>query len=258
MQLSSAVDLALGRRKAQIKAIVRRRYVLRTLSVACRSRLGILAALHGTDKLAHGYIPRYEMLFRKNRNRKFSMLEIGIGGYEGYTTGGESLRMWKAYFPNAQIHGLDILDKSHVKEKRITVWQGSQTDAGLLQSIHKAAGGFDVVIDDGSHRNDHVIRSFEILFPLLNPGGMYVIEDVQTSYWPQYGGKLAIHDEGPHTTMGYFKRRADRLNHQEFRGGDFVPEPLDTEIDGVFFWHNLIALSKAAKREGPQREFVQS
>jgi hypothetical protein len=48
--------------------------------------------------------------------------------------------------------------------------------------------GFDIIIDDGSHVNEHVITTFEYLLPILNNEGLYVIEDTQTAYWPEYGG----------------------------------------------------------------------
>lgn len=232
-----------SRKKHFAKSVLRSRPVSSTLSFMRSSDLAFLAKLHGTDKLAHGYIPRYHTLLRHLRRRRFNLLEIGIGGYEGYTVGGESLRMWKAYFPYAQIHGLDIADRSAVKESRITPWLGSQVDAELLRRIDSHAGGFEVIIDDGSHRSEHIIRSFQILFPLLKQGGVYFVEDVQTSYWPEYGGKAAAHDSSDQTTMGFFKNLADRLNVEEYKF-DYPPSPFDGFVDSVSFWHNLIAVKK--------------
>ncbi len=234
------------RHKERIKPILRQKTVLDVLSLLAGGNLAMLARLHGTDKLAHGYIPHYRLLLSGLRKRRFNLLEIGIGGYAGHTVGGESLRMWKAYFSHARIHGLDILEKPGVAQKRISVWQGSQVDPEILHRIHKSAGGFDVVIDDGSHRNEHVIETFQLLFPLLNSGGIYFVEDVQTSYWPQYGGQAIAHDSSDHTSMGFFKNLADRLNHEEFQFPD-SGSPFDDELDSVFFWHNLIAIRKAGR-----------
>ena len=58
----------------------------------------------------------------------------------------------------------------------------------FLTSVVDEIGPLDIIIDDGSHLNEHVIRTFEILFPLLNEGGIYAVEDLQTSYWPDHGG----------------------------------------------------------------------
>ncbi len=224
--------------------MVRHKLVSRGLSSFCRSDLPTLARLFNTDKLSHGYIPRYQSLLSGLCSKRFNLLEIGIGGYESHTTGGESLRMWKAYFPHAQIHGLDIVEKSGVAENRIHVWQGSQVDPEILMRIHATAGGFDVMIDDGSHRSEHIIETFKILFPLLHPGGHYFVEDTQTSYWPTYGGKAVEHDPTDQTAMGYFKNLVDGLNHEEYRIPGYKPTYFDDQIDSIFFWHNLIAVRK--------------
>ncbi|MFK7058789.1 CmcI family methyltransferase [Flavobacterium oreochromis] len=83
---------------------------------------------------------------------------------------------------------IDIYDKFKLQENRIKIYKGSQVDENLLKGICKEVGEFDLIIDDGSHINDHVIKTFEYLFPRLKKGGYYVIEDTQTSYWKEYGG----------------------------------------------------------------------
>ena len=110
--------------------------------------------------------------------------------------------MWKAYFPKAQIIGLDIEDKSFVNEDRILAYQGSQTDAALLKQIVRTHGKFKIIIDDGSHRPEHIRATFAILFPLLAKGGMYAIEDTQTSYWPRFGGSIDLRRQDHHHGAG--------------------------------------------------------
>ena len=116
-----------------------------------------------------------------------NILEIGIGGYDDPRSGGGSLRMWRTYFPNSRFP-IDIVDKSPHDERRITTFMGSQTDEEFLADVIGRIGKVDIIIDDGSHRNDHVLQSFRFLFPLLDNGGIYVVEDTQTSYWTEYGG----------------------------------------------------------------------
>ena len=99
----------------------------------------------------------------------------------------------------AQIVGLDIVDKSFVEAPRIKVYTGDQTDGALLARIVDENGPSHVVVDDGSHRPEHVRETFRTLFPLLETGGYYAIEDTQTSYWPRVGRQLDRHD--PTTTM---------------------------------------------------------
>ncbi|MBA4170768.1 MAG: hypothetical protein H0X68_10240 [Chloroflexi bacterium] len=88
--------------------------------------LGQLAAEFGSDKWGvHYYTPHYERHLAHLRKERFSLLEIGIGGYARQREGGASLRMWKVFFPRAQILGLDIEDKSFVDRNRIRTYHGS-------------------------------------------------------------------------------------------------------------------------------------
>jgi len=223
-----------------------RRNALRVIAPFCRSNLKLLATLADTDKWNyHWYVQHYETHFHSIRNHKLNLLEIGIGGYDNPTLGGESLRMWKAYFPSAQIYGLDIEDKSSHAERRIKVFQGSQVDEELIKTISSSAGGFDIVVDDGSHRNEHVIRTFQILFPLLRVPGIYVIEDTQTSYWPSYGGG----DRSERTAMGFLKSLVDGLNYREFSADSYQPSYFDRHIVSVHFYHNLVFVYKGLNND---------
>src|SRR5690606_32935288 len=76
----------------------------------------------------------------------------------------------------------------------------------ILDICHRH-GPFDLVIDDGSHKNAHMLKSLEMIFPHLKPGGLYVVEDIHTSYWDSYGGKL----RGGGTFMEVTKERLDKL-----------------------------------------------
>lgn len=213
------------------------------------SSLEQLANIHGSDKkFGHNYIPLYERFFRPLRKQVKSILEIGIGGYDDPKSGGESLRIWKYYFMHAQVFGLDIYEKSFPKEARIHTFQGSQTDAEILSTIHGKAGDFDIIIDDGSHRSPHVIESFGLLFPMLKEGGLYVVEDTQTSYWPQYEG-AGIESNESSTTSNFFKQLTDGLNHAEFLIPDYKPTITDLQITGIYFAHNIIVVEKGANNQ---------
>lgn len=209
-------------------------------------------ALHfGTDKAGkHHYTQHYERHLGHLKNDSFTLLEIGIGGYRKQGRGGSSLRMWKHFFPKAQIVGLDIEDKSFVEAARITTYQGSQTDAELLRRIERESGGVKVLIDDGSHRPEHIRETFGIFFPLLADDGIYVIEDTQTSYWPRWGGSTDLHS--PDTTMALVKDLLDGLNHEEFEG-DHVPSYSDQHVVAVHAYHNLVFIEKGLNNEGSTR-----
>jgi cephalosporin hydroxylase len=212
--------------------------------------LPALATYFGTDKWgSHWYAQHYQTHFAPLRRRALRILEIGVGGYQDPSAGGESLRMWKAYFPNARIIGLDFYDKRVHDEDRIRTVQGSQIDAVLLQRLSQEEGPFDIVIDDGSHVGMHVLRSFEVLFPLLKDGGFYVIEDTQSAYWPELGGS----EPGAHeaqTSMGLVRRIADAINYREWpRAPGWQPDALGSRIVALHCYHNMAFILKGRNDE---------
>lgn len=132
------------------------------------SDLNKIGLMYGTDKSDNShtynnltYLDIYEKYFSPIRFEKLKIVEIGVRG-------GNSLRVWKSYFPNAQIYGIDINPecKKH-QEDRIKIYIGSQNDTRFLQSIIDKVGLFDVVVDDGSHINELTIKSFNFLFPYV-------------------------------------------------------------------------------------------
>jgi hypothetical protein len=212
--------------------------------------LTTLAQRHGTDKWgSHWYTPHYERYFAPYRDQEVNLLEIGVGGYEDVAAGGDSLRMWRDYFPNGRIYGIDVHDKSAQQGDRIRIWEGDQSDHAFLRDVAAAIGRLDIVIDDGSHMNADVIKSFTVLFPLLDQGGLYVVEDVQTSYWPQYGGTSADFDQ-TETSMGFFKRLTDALNYEELIRPGYQPSYYDLNIISIHFYHNIIFIQKGINKEG--------
>ena len=137
----------------------------------------------------HHYIPIYERYFAQFRARKFRFLEIGVSK-------GGSLNLWRRYFgPEAIIFGIDI-DPACRAFNGISgqVRIGSQDDPRFLDSVIEEMGGVDVVLDDGSHQIPHVIQSLRHIFPKLNLGGIYMIEDLHTAYWNEFGGGYQTKD----------------------------------------------------------------
>jgi demethylmacrocin O-methyltransferase len=210
----------------------------------CGAGLDLLAALYGTDKFGdHEYTPVYEALMRPARRRPVRLLEVGVGGYAG-ALGGESLRMWASYFRRGRITAIDLYDKTALTAGRVQVYQCSQVDAPKLAALAKEHGPFDFVIDDGSHLNAHQIQTFRILWPHVKDRGVYIVEDVQTSYWPSYGGGPLGSPAYERSCMRWFKELADSVNLPEFlepaRAG------LEASLGSIAFHHNLIVLRKDA------------
>jgi demethylmacrocin O-methyltransferase len=216
--------------------------------------LNVLALVFRTDKnsghsyIQHYYTQHYSKHFKKFRLKKIKLFEIGVGGYEDPEYGGHSLRMWKKYFPFGKIFSLDIYDKSKLQENRIKIYRGSQVDKELLDKICAENGEFDIIIDDGSHINEHIIATFNYLFPKLKTGGIYVIEDIQTSYWDDYGGDNKDFNN-PGTAMNLCKSLTDCLNFREFNIPQYQPTIYDLNIVEIHFYHNIVFIYKNKNEE---------
>lgn len=206
-----------------------------------------LAIKHKTDKYnaphtfnGMNYLDIYEKYFASLKNKPLKILEIGVRT-------GSSLRMWKEYFPNAQIFGLDVRpDCIEHEEDRISITIGDQADPKVLdETLKKAGGQFDIIIDDGSHVNVFTLKSFHYLFPHLTPNGIYVIEDMRPTYcaledmnirarW--YGGpwmdKSVNINNDRQDLMNFFKEKLEDL---DFSRGDIM---------SIQFWSQLCFIIK--------------
>jgi hypothetical protein len=205
----------------------------------------------------HSYGRTYDRLFRHLKYRPIRLLEIGIGGYES-SLGGRSLLAWRAYFPFARIVAFDIEPKPGLAGGRVTIYQADQTSMPDLNRIAAKEGPFDIVIDDGSHLNAHQIFTFHALFPAVRPGGLYIVEDVQTSYWPgriggiNWDGATVDSPAFDGTACGYFANLTKYLNHAEFIPGQVLDERMlgvAKEIANIQFEHNLIVVTKGENVE---------
>ena len=157
--------------------------------------------------------------------------------------------MWRTYFPRSRIYGIDVYDKSPHNERRIKTFMGSQVDEQFLAEVAQTVGRLDIVIDDGSHLNQHVLRTFELLFPRLSQDGIYVIEDTQTSYWCTYGGSSTELDRVD-TVMGFLKTLVDGVNYEEFEAEHYGPSYYEQNIVAIHFYHNLGSFKKVSTRKG--------
>jgi hypothetical protein len=146
-----------------------------------------LAVKYLTDKcpqIKHPFTPVYYELLKDKRESTKKVLEIGIGYREmalkwrDYMTGA-SLLMWREFFPNARIYGIDILPNALYKDERIDSFICDQTSKSDLSSlIQKIGADIDLIVDDGSHKTNDQIVSCQILMPLVNRDVIYIIEDV--------------------------------------------------------------------------------
>ncbi len=175
-------------------------------------------------KLAH-YLPEYQRLFSVFDGQNVNMLEIGVQH-------GGSYRLWKNYFGEDLLRwtGIDInpgclgLNNNFPPEKAL-VCCGSQDDSSFVEDVAVKRGKFDVVVDDGSHRSEHIISSFKSLAKHVKGGGLYIVEDVHACYWQGFRG-----ESGSLNALSYFLGLAHSLNSQAVRherhAKDLRPEEL--------------------------------
>lgn len=132
----------------------------------------------GTDKATyHGFTDVYEPIFSKLTNPR--ILEIGVADFH-------SIAMYKEYFDKPYIVGMDVQDKSKYVDDTWRFVQGNQTDVKALDKCVEGEQPFDIIIDDGGHRMDEQQITFGRLFKHVKPGGHFIIEDLHTSFRPDY------------------------------------------------------------------------
>ncbi len=188
----------------------------------------------------HHYFPAYERHFSRFVNRSVRFLEIGV--YKG-----GSLNMWKQYFgPNALIVGIDIDEncrKFDHPEWGIHVRIGDQSDPAFLQRIVDEFGPFDIVLDDGSHIMKHVIASFDFLYRHVTREGVYMVEDMHTSYWEKYGGGL----EKEGSFIEKSKKLIDYLNFSHTEG-KIKENDFSLSTGSISFYDSIVVFEKSEFR----------
>jgi hypothetical protein len=190
------------------------------------------------------YLPIYDKIFSPFAGAPIKFLEIGVSR-------GGSLRMWRQYFgDDAILFGIDIdkacavLDGKHAK-----VRIGSQNDPVFLKRVVDEMGGLDIVLDDGSHHASDQRDSFDVLFPLLSDGGLYVIEDLHTSYWPKSEGGLRRRG----AAIEFLKDKIDEIHRHYYKHGlnDAAAMP---EIESLQFFDSVAVVAK--RKQSPRRHVI--
>ncbi|KAK6443065.1 transcription factor [Oleoguttula sp. CCFEE 5521] len=206
-----------------------------------------VALSHGTDKVTkHHYHHMYEKYLSPLRDRKFKMLEIGLGCDMSYGPGA-SYYTWLEYFTNVDLYFIEYdqacAEKWAVETSGATIFPGDQANVTFLQEFVTRTGSMDVIIDDGGHQMHQQRTSLVTLFPTLRAGGLYFCEDLQTSYWPDYGGDPdPLKGHKKKTMMGMVKEVVDDLNVGP--GGFGRKHGWDSEVGGVDCMEEVCAFVK--------------
>lgn len=199
------------------------------------SNLIEIASKYKSTKKMMGFIDIYNYYFNTIKDKNLNIFEIGVET-------GESLRMFSDYFNKSNIVGLDIENKDYNIE-RVEIFCGDQSDEKILNRIIEKYKTFDVIIDDGSHKNKDVINSFNHLFPYLKFGGLYVIEDLQTSYISNWGGD-GVNLNNKKTTMNFIRSLADRMHYQDIDNPFYQKHDFDGLIEFVHIYRNIAFIKK--------------
>ncbi|MEM3432971.1 MAG: hypothetical protein QXI12_09090 [Candidatus Methanomethyliaceae archaeon] len=173
------------------------------------------------------YIAEYERVFQEYRDRPIKLLEIGVQN-------GGSLEIWSKYFENGLLFlGCDIDSACaalRFDDPRIVLIIGDANTDSTREQILSHSPEFDIVIDDGSHHSKDIIRSFLMYFPIVaNNGGVYIVEDLHTSYWKEFGGGLF----NPFSAVSFFKRLVDIINSEHW-GIERMPSEILTGFQETY------------------------
>jgi hypothetical protein len=159
-----------------------------------------------TGRLIHKWIHYFEIYdrhFSRFRGTDVHLVEFGVSQ-------GGSLQMWKHYFgPRAKVFGVDINPQcKRFEEEGAKIFIGDQEDRKFLKDLAGQIPRMDILIDDGGHTMKQQINTFEELFHVIDPNGVYLCEDLHTSYWPNWGG--GYKERG--TFIEYSKNFIDYIN----------------------------------------------
>ena len=191
-----------------------------------------------TGRVIHKWIHYFEVYhrhFERFRGKPVVILEFGVNK-------GGSLQMWRDYFGNkATIYGVDIDPRcAELGGRRIKVFIGDQEDRGFLRKVAAETGPIDVLIEDGGHTMGQQIAPFEELYPHLTPDGVFLIEDVHTSYWPKYGGGY----RRPGTFMEYAKALTDQLNAWHSHEDGFAVDEFTRTTRSMHFYDSIVVFER--------------
>lgn len=178
------------------------------------------------------YLEHYERHFQKYVNQKISILEIGVEA-------GGSLQLWKKYFgEKCNIVGVDINPECKFEEEQIKVEIGDQSDLTFLKFIVDKYGPFDIIIDDGSHIQSHIQKTFHYLYNHLKDNGVYVIEDVHCSYFSSFQGGI----KSPLNFVNYLLSFIHDINFRYIK--EFFYTKKINHLKSICFYDSLIFIEK--------------
>jgi len=181
------------------------------------------------------YLEVYEKHFERYRGKPITMLEIGV-------CDGGSLQLWNKYFGDqVKIYGVDLDPRCKAyEEDNIEIFIGNQSDRSFLRHIKASIPKVDILLDDGGHVMEQQIATFEELFDHVKDDGVFMCEDVHTSYWSLYGG--GYEREG--TFVEYTKKLIDQLNAWHSKEPELEVDGFTKAATSIHFYDSIVAIEK--------------
>ncbi len=195
------------------------------------------------NKMDH-YLDVYHRVMAPWKHKDIRFLEIGIWK-------GGSINLWKGFFgAKTQLTFLDINpDCKALESPRVSIEIGDQADRDFLRQIAKTHGPFDIIVDDGGHKMHQQKTSFVQLWAHLTDGGIYIVEDTHSSYWPSFGGGF----REKNSFIEFSKDLVDRLHSWYTDQDDIFPfHPIARELASVQFYDSMVIFEKKIKQEPPK------
>jgi len=151
------------------------------------NKLNNLFNSYESDKaILHNYNYLYATLFYESKNNIEEVMEVG-------TYKGASLKSWKAYFPKANIYGIDIDPDTVFEEERIKTMIADQNSLKSLNTVNLTwKQKYDIIIDDGWHQPEASVYTMIAFIPELKTNGIYVLEDIDQSKYRLFYEELTI------------------------------------------------------------------
>jgi Methyltransferase domain len=181
------------------------------------------------------YFEIYDHHFSRFRGTDVHVVEFGVSQ-------GGSLQMWKKYFgPNAKIFGVDINPRcKELEEGQIEIIIGDQEDRNFLKSLAEKIPRIDILIDDGGHTMRQQINTYEELFPHVDENGVYLCEDLHTSYWTDWGGGYNKRS----TFIEYSKNFIDALNAWHSRTSKLSVTEFTQSVHSLHYYDSILVIQK--------------
>jgi preprotein translocase subunit SecB len=222
------------------------------------------APLKVRQKSLH-FLEAYEKHLSVLKNKAPSILEIGCG-YPASVTGlendmGGSLYLWSEYFgKGTRVCGIDILNECMIYADPsigISVEIGSQADIAFLDRVIKKHGPFDIIIDDGSHIDQHIEASFYKLFPYLRQEGFYIVEDINDHVKSGNSFNSEARFFFKALLMAKRLQKYSEMTSLQHSEGllNYIPDRLtafDVTIDSIHFYRDLIIFNKRFRERSQQ------